>query len=364
MAKNMMEYTVVKDRVLHVDGDIIPYLVCSKDVTTEAEVVVRVHDFITGCVRNSQADTFLLHWSHPNKGGRNDAATVKPYKGNREGASLHPLYQFAKQYTESTFPKVDNAGYEADDTLAQAQWTAYKEGNKDLSVIVSTDKDLNIVPGLHYCVRTGEVYEVDTFGDIVYEKGQIRGTGSKLFWAQMLTGDSADNIPGVMKITGVTMAEYCPTKKVTQWKDDIYGESDEKADKAIDNLNSYARKLFNCGAARAYKILKDARNDKECLERVLKVYGLSWHQDTKLQKEYNINYLSMFYEQGYLLWLQSYGHFRDVLLNVLNSGAVYEKPKQYGKSNAKIRKDDTDKSPKGKNVAFTKQDLSSMRTLH
>ena len=53
------------------------------------------------------------------------------------------------------------------------------------SVIVSTDKDLDMIPGLHY--------------DWVKEQGYIvsQEDAMRWFFTQMLTGDAVDNIPGV-----------------------------------------------------------------------------------------------------------------------------------------------------------------------
>ncbi|QZI86185.1 hypothetical protein PODOV061v2_0041 [Vibrio phage 172P1] len=123
---------------------------------------------------------------------RYDIAKTVPYKGNRNKRKpFH--FDNIKQYIIFRYNAVELNGIETDDMLAVRQ---KQLGNK--SIIVSRDKDLRMVNGWHYgyeCGKQGEFgpLYVSGIGDID-DKG--KGIGIKFFWAQMLMGDSTDNIVG------------------------------------------------------------------------------------------------------------------------------------------------------------------------
>ncbi|MGL5327290.1 MAG: hypothetical protein ACRC91_21745, partial [Aeromonas sp.] len=93
-------------------------------------------------------------------------------------------------------------GYEADDLICIEQ---YGRLEKLDSIICSRDKDLRICPGLHFGWECGKQRQfgperVDEIGyiNLVGTKTKsIKGVGLKFFYAQMITGDAVDNIPGL-----------------------------------------------------------------------------------------------------------------------------------------------------------------------
>ena len=112
---------------------------------------------------------------------RKQLATIKPYKGNRKDA-WRPSYEAEiKDYIVRKWNGVVTKGQEADDAMGIAQ-CALPFGT---SCIVTNDKDLDMIPGLHYNFVKDEKYVVDD------------ATAAWLFWSQMLKGDTTDNIPGV-----------------------------------------------------------------------------------------------------------------------------------------------------------------------
>src|SRR3546814_8237009 len=71
----------------------------------------------------------------------------------------------------------------------------------------SRDKDLRINPGLHYRWECGkQLADGPTFvtelGHLELSSGtskKLRGSGLKFFYAQLITGDTVDNISGLPK---------------------------------------------------------------------------------------------------------------------------------------------------------------------
>lgn len=128
---------------------------------------------------------------------REQMATIKPYKGNRD-PSHKPKY--AKDIVEYLLAKWDALGVEGietDDAIAIDQYSHVDRS----TVIVSIDKDLlHGVPGWSYN-PVKDVLKYTTLDE----------ANKFLFW-QMLVGDTADNIGGIKGIgpkRATAMLEAC-----------------------------------------------------------------------------------------------------------------------------------------------------------
>lgn len=119
---------------------------------------------------------------------REDIATIQPYKGNRDSSHKPAHYEAIKAYMVKKFKAQIINGQEADDEVSIRQ--SYE--NQGTSVIVSIDKDLDMVEGYHYNPTKDKLYRV------------TQPDGMRWFYEQMLQGDSTDNIPGLPKIGKVT----------------------------------------------------------------------------------------------------------------------------------------------------------------
>jgi hypothetical protein len=115
---------------------------------------------------------------------RNGIAVTKPYKGNRD-ASHKPVHgPEILAYIKKRFKCVESVDEEADDVLGYLHYDRW-EADSYGTVICTIDKDLDMIPGLHYNFRDESMYYVDPL------------EADRNFWKQMLTGDTVDNIPGV-----------------------------------------------------------------------------------------------------------------------------------------------------------------------
>ena len=113
------------------------------------------------------------------------------YKGNRKKELTEQekeFFAYAYDYLETSWDAVPADGMEADDLLAI--WSTETPG-----IIVSIDKDLLQVPGLHYNTRKKEYTHMS------------EEEASLLLHTQVLMGDSTDNIPGLRGIGKVKAAK-------------------------------------------------------------------------------------------------------------------------------------------------------------
>ena len=127
------------------------------------------------------------------------------YKQNRKGAKP-TTYAKLRQWMVDYLDAEVVTGIEADDALGLR---AHEEG----VVIASIDKDLLTVPGKHYNLLSGEITVVTNPGYVYLDdKKTLRGHGFKLFCAQMLMGDRADNVKGLRGYGSVKAYKLLKTK--------------------------------------------------------------------------------------------------------------------------------------------------------
>lgn len=120
---------------------------------------------------------------------RKELATLQPYKGNRSEFAKPTHYDNIRKYLVSKYNATVVFGQETDDAVGIR---ATELGDK--CVIVTTDKDLDTIVGWHYNWVKKEFYYVDEV------------LSYKCFYTQLLTGDTTDNIPGLVGIGPKTAA--------------------------------------------------------------------------------------------------------------------------------------------------------------
>lgn len=144
---------------------------------------------------DTECDDYLLILSdRHSKTFRYDIAKTKPYKAQR-GDKPKYYDQLYDEVLKKYNCMIATNRREVDDELGILQTKAIMEGNE--TIICTSDKDLRQIPGTHYNLDTKEIYQVGREGTLSIRKKKVYGTGLKWFYAQMLLGDTADNIPGV-----------------------------------------------------------------------------------------------------------------------------------------------------------------------
>lgn len=162
-------------------------------------------------------------------------ATIKPYKGNRDPSHKPVHAAEIKAMMRREFNCIVSDGVEADDDIGTEHYEAWMRDPYS-TVIATIDKDLDMIPGLHYNFVTKEQKYIEPDEGLWY------------FYRQLLMGDTVDNIPGIPGLGPV------------------------KATKLLPPIGSPEVDLFDCVVA-AYK--KHYGDDKWC-EALREVGDLLW----------------------------------------------------------------------------------------
>ena len=115
---------------------------------------------------------------------REDVATLREYKGNRDPWHKPKYSKEFVDYVVNKWQALTVEGIESDDAIGIDQC---KEGDNS-TVIVSIDKDMDMIPGWHFNWVKNNLYFV------------TQQDADRFFFWQMLVGDTTDNIPGINKI--------------------------------------------------------------------------------------------------------------------------------------------------------------------
>jgi len=188
-----------------IDGDVLRYEVGSISQNEEvpmsfdyaSQVLDNKIEQIMAAAKCTDATVYLTGANN----FRDAIAVTKPYKGNRKGEKPWHFDNLTV-YLKNQYDVVVAEGMEADDLMSVRQYQNWVSGELD-TVICTRDKDLRMIPGLHYgweCGQQREYFlrEVTEVGGLDFDEmtGKLTGVGMAFFWAQMLIGDTVDNIPG------------------------------------------------------------------------------------------------------------------------------------------------------------------------
>ena len=154
---------------------------------------------------------------------RVERAKQKPYKGNRKDKPTH--YAALRSHAVDKHHAHIVDGEEADDWLGYNQYPL-QFFDPDASVIVTIDKDLDMIPGRHYNPVKDLEYYVD------------EDEADRFFLQQLIEGDSTDNIPGIRGMAAVKAAAYLldipTTAAITEIRKLYVKEYGDEADEVLD----------------------------------------------------------------------------------------------------------------------------------
>lgn len=202
-----------------VDADILVYRFGFASEGDPAEfALARLSEFLDNLYVNLPVDEVEGYLTGRNN-FRNEIAVTAPYKGTRKAEKPYH-FGLLREYMQKSWGFTEVEGIEADDKLGIE---AYKHEPEE-TIIVSLDKDLDMIRGNHYNFVREEQY-------VITEEQAIRN-----FYLQMLTGDKVDNIIGLAGIGPVKskkMLADCKTEK--EMYDVVLAAYDNNLDRVVEN---------------------------------------------------------------------------------------------------------------------------------
>jgi len=205
---------MLETRKVYADLDALLYLAALRVIEDEITVknsLEMIDTFVKGRVANLGVCDITYVMTHPKsgKGGRYDV--YPEYQGGRtenEKTYIHTalIQQLCKPNAKiHGNPVIVTEDLEADDVIVKG---LYDNPN---SIALSDDKDLKQVQGTHVSIRSDKVVETDALGYIEKDKSKYLFTGITGFIYQIVTGDQADGVPGLV-FEPKWAAMFMPTK--------------------------------------------------------------------------------------------------------------------------------------------------------
>ena len=330
----------VKGRTVHIDADFLAYQVTAEkedgsdnktyeDMQHNAEVAVQ-----TLCDL-AAAEFVHLHLtpSTSNKGGRFLQAIQKPYQGNREDKPKPRYLGIMREWLATRYQGTLHQFCEADDGMSSSQYKAIAAGDSNLSIIASKDKDLCMVPGLHLDWDTGLITNCsDPFGSVslverVSSSGtktkKLKGYGQKFFWAQMLIGDTADNIQGLPAVPGRVMNILKPTKVIEKAQAILASPNSNDAQKAKAQATLDERGDAACGPATAILMLDRMHDHYHAFNTIKNLYKAHGEKNgfTHHATGEPAHWGHVFASEAKLLWMRRDPHNENCVLEFLTEAA-------------------------------------------
>ena len=197
-----------KKRTLVVDGSLFVYRIATAleeptrwedDIWTlhaDAKLGKRVIDTTLGNYKTKlNCDKIIIAEDHKD----NFRHSLYPeYKSHRKKVRKPIIVKPLKEYLKENYESVSLPGLEGDDVCGIL---ATKPGNKDKIVVLSGDKDMRTIPGIHHFLH-------DDSTEVVDEK-----TANYNFMYQTLVGDLTDGFGGCPTIGGVKASRVLANKK-------------------------------------------------------------------------------------------------------------------------------------------------------
>lgn len=190
-------------RILLIDGDMVAYRVAAAEekgyefegvytlVADPEQGRANLDAMLEFWVEKLEADAILLAFTAPNNYRKGVLST---YKSNRDGVRRPLILGEMRAHCVAKYETMERPTLEADDVLGIVATHPGILAEHDEKIIVTWDKDLRTVPGLHWNPTNGwkeagkeQVPVIDKIGAKEAEIG---------FYSQVLSGDAVDGYAG------------------------------------------------------------------------------------------------------------------------------------------------------------------------
>lgn len=183
----------------------------------------------------------------------------KKYKSNRPKDKPIVFSELKDSFIKEYNPIIEN-GMETDDTISILQHWSYNNFGKNSEYgFVFVDKDLEQTPC--WRVNPNKIDEGIYWIDENY--------ANRVFFESILSGDSSDNIPGIVHVTEDVWKEY-----------------------------KLRGKKFNIGKGNAKKLIQSCKNKHEMVYRVQGIYKETYPEDWRNRLSVNYKLLKLLEKKG------------------------------------------------------------------
>lgn len=157
-----------------------------REVGTLEECLSLTDSKIRTAIQDANVTDPFLYLSPVSGNFRDNIATIRKYKGNRDGHVKPVYYSELRDHLVSAWGARIVVGREADDQVSFLARYHQSQGRE--VVVVGQDKDLYQIPGNHFNWVTGDDVQLTEYDARAW------------FWTQTLSGDSGDNILGCYRV--------------------------------------------------------------------------------------------------------------------------------------------------------------------
>ena len=209
-------------------------IVVTTDIEPVENAIQNINTLINSIMEETGATEYRLFLTGE---GNFREELVDNYKANRDPLHKPYWYKEIKDYMIKRLGAEIIDGQEADDAMSIIQYEDFCPFDPPSTVICTIDKDLDMVPGLHYKWNKEKPEEKMFFVNPM--------EGLHFFYKQILTGDTTDNIDGLYKLT-----KKKAMKKILEPIDSMDYEGD---------MWEYVVKIFNDEGVPTETVITNAR---------------------------------------------------------------------------------------------------------
>lgn len=157
-----------------------------KEIGAVEDAIAVLRGMISKAVSDAGAVLHFVYLSPMGGNFRDALGKIRKYKGNRDNSARPVYYPDLRDCLLRDYAATVARGEEADDMISWVSRQMTKQGKEH--VIVGIDKDLLQIPGDHY-------------DWVLNEHKNLSDDEARLwYWAQVLAGDSGDNILGCWRL--------------------------------------------------------------------------------------------------------------------------------------------------------------------
>lgn len=233
-------------RIAIIDGDFIPYKAASiydyKGITEE-DMLYIIDNTMKNIIAYSKCSHYICFVSGSKKQFRLEK--YSDYKENRKDMKKPSMFSVCRKYLINKYSAYTVNYVEADD-ICVSYHSQY-----DNTILCSPDKDLLQSAGLHYNIKTKEIFNVSHLGKIELiqknNKKKVYSDGQCKLWHQMIAGDATDGISGIPRKGDI--AAYKLLK-------DLSSVSDMKEIVEREYLNYYGNEKYKQEMKKTYCLVK------------------------------------------------------------------------------------------------------------